>query len=102
MPAILKESIEKRKSIMFKDKFFEELSEKWAGILAKSPVKDMEKNVKAMMASVFDKLDLVTREEFDVQQEVLLHTREKLAALETKIAELERLSQSQPSMQDEL
>ena len=78
------------------------MSAKWADILAKSPVKDIEKNLKAMMVSVFDKLDLVTREEFDVQQEVLLHTREKLTVLEARIAELERLIQAQPSIQDEL
>jgi BMFP domain-containing protein YqiC len=103
MPAILINlGKTKREIAMFKDKFFEELSAKWAEVLAKSPVKDIEKNLKAMMMSVFDKLDLVTREEFDVQQEVLLHTREKLTALETRMAELERLSQMQPSIQDEL
>lgn len=87
---------------MFKDKLFEEFNAKWAAMIEKSPVKDIEKNLKAMMMSVFDKLDLVTREEFDVQQEVLLHTREKLTVLEARMAELERLSQNRPSIQDEL
>lgn len=87
---------------MFKEKIFEELSAKWADVIAKSPVKDIEKNLKAMMSSILDKLDLVTREEFDVQQEVLLHTREKLSTLEARISELERIAQHQPSIQDEL
>ena len=50
---------------------------------------EIEKNVKAMLSQGFAKLDLVTREEFDVQQEVLARTREQLAALETRLTELE-------------
>lgn len=50
---------------------------------------DMEKNVRAFMQSTFSKMDLVTREEFDVQSAVLARTREKLEALEKQIAELE-------------
>lgn len=50
---------------------------------------DMEKNVRAFMQSTFSKMDLVTREEFEVQSAVLARTREKLEALEKQIAELE-------------
>ena len=59
-------------------------------VFAQSPAADLEKNLRALLASAFSKLDLVTREEFDVQRQVLLRTREKLAALEAQIAELER------------
>lgn len=74
---------------MLKQKFFEELGAKVSEIIASSPAADIEKNVKALMASGFSKLDLVTREEFDVQTQVLARTREQLAALEKRIAELE-------------
>jgi BMFP domain-containing protein YqiC len=53
---------------------------------------DVEKNVKTALSGMFAKLDLVTREEFDVQTQVLQRTREKLDALEQQVAEL---SQSQ-------
>jgi hypothetical protein len=70
-------------------KVFEEISSKLGQVLADSPAKDLEKNLRAVLQSVFAKLDLVTREEFDVQQAVLLKTREKLEALEAKVAALE-------------
>ena len=73
---------------MFDPKFFEELSAKISGIIAASPVKDIEKNVKTMMMSMFAKLDLVTREEFDVQRKVLERTREKLDAIEAQLARM--------------
>jgi hypothetical protein len=50
---------------------------------------DIEKNIKAALTSTFAKLDLVTREEFDIQTEVLRRTREKLEALEQRVTELE-------------
>lgn len=58
-------------------------------VLENSPVKDIEKNVKAMMSQGFSKLDLVTREEFDVQAQVLATTRAKLEALEAQVTALE-------------
>ncbi|MCW3479918.1 accessory factor UbiK family protein [Neisseriaceae bacterium JH1-16] len=74
---------------MLSQKLFDEISAKISETIAASPAKDLEKNVKAMMASTFTRMDLVTREEFDVQQEVLVRTREKLEALEARLAELE-------------
>lgn len=50
---------------------------------------DFEHNLRAAIEANLKKLNLVTREEFDIQQQVLLRTREKLELLETKIAELE-------------
>ena len=73
---------------MFDPKFFDELSAKISGMIAASPAKDIEKNVKAMMMSMFAKLDLVTREEFDVQRKVLERTREKLDAVEAQLARM--------------
>lgn len=51
---------------------------------------DIEKNLRAALSATFAKLDLVTREEFDVQTQVLHRTREKLEALEKRVAELEQ------------
>lgn len=75
---------------MLDSKKFDELAHKLSELIAQSPLKDVEKNMRALLASFFAKLDLVTREEFDVQQQVLARTREKLAELEAKLAELER------------
>ena len=68
---------------------FNDLQSKINEALESSPAKDLEKNVKALMAQGFSKLDLVTREEFDIQNQVLAKTREKLEALEKRVAELE-------------
>lgn len=51
---------------------------------------DMEKNARAALQSTFIKLDLVTREEFDVQSALLARTRAKLEALERQLAQLEK------------
>ena len=73
---------------MFDPKFFEELNAKISGIIAASPAKDIEKNVKATLTSMLARLDLVTREEFDVQRKVLEKTREKLDAIEAQLARM--------------
>jgi len=69
--------------------FFSDMQNKINQAIENSPAKDIEKNVKSMMTQGFSKLDLVTREEFDVQAQVLAKTRAKLEALETRLAELE-------------
>lgn len=74
---------------MLGQKLFEELSNKISETIAASPAKDVEKNIKSLMSSTFSRMDLVTREEFDVQQEVLARTREKLTQLEARLARLE-------------
>ncbi|BBI98362.1 hypothetical protein FGKAn22_00550 [Ferrigenium kumadai] len=74
---------------MLNQKFFEDMSAKLNEVVANSPAKDFEKNARALMAQGFAKLDLVTREEFDVQAQVLARAREQLAALEARVAELE-------------
>ena len=74
---------------MIGQKLFEEVSAKIGDTIANSPAKDVEKNVKAMLGSAFNKMDLVTREEFDIQQQVLIKTRTKLIELEERLARLE-------------
>jgi BMFP domain-containing protein YqiC len=74
---------------MQQNRLFEELSGKISALLAQSPAKDTEKNLRAMLASFFSRLDLVTREEFDVQARLLARSREQINALETRVAELE-------------
>ena len=71
-------------------RFLNDVNERMRAILAQSPAADLEKNLRALLASAFSRLDLVTREEFDVQCEVLARTRAKLAELEAKLAELEK------------
>jgi BMFP domain-containing protein YqiC len=74
---------------MEKSNFFTDMQNKINQALENSPAKDIEKNVKAMMSQGFSKLDLVTREEFDVQAQVLANTRARLETLEAQVAALE-------------
>jgi len=69
--------------------FFNDLQSKVNQVIENSPAKDIEKNVKAMMTQGFAKLDLVTREEFDIQRQMLEKTRNKLELVEQRLAELE-------------
>ena len=69
--------------------FLYRLQSKINQAIENSPAKDIEKNVKSMMTQGFSTLDLVTREEFDMQAQVLAKTRAKLEALEARLAELE-------------
>lgn len=85
---------------MLNKNVIEEINAKVGEILQNSPAKDVEKNVRAALSGVFTRLDLVTRDEFDVQQEVLQRTRDKLTTLEAKVTELEQqfgLSESKQS-----
>ena len=68
---------------------FQDLSNKIKDIINSSPLADVDKNVHALIKGALTKMELVTREEFDVQAEVLRHAREQLATLETKLAALE-------------
>jgi len=66
-----------------------EISNKIKEVMATSPLADVEKNLNALLKGAFTKMELVTREEFEVQAEVLRNTRAKLDALEARLAELE-------------
>ncbi len=74
-------------------RFFEDLSkrisERLGEVLASTPAKDVEKNIRSVLSGFFSRLELVTREEFDIQQKVLARTREKLERLEARLEQLE-------------
>ncbi len=80
---------------MLDPKTLEDFSAKMSALFANSPAKDIEKNAKAMVSGMFAKLDLVTREEFDIQAQVLARTREKLQALESRVEALEKARNGQ-------
>lgn len=78
---------------MFDPKNLDDLAHKLAGSLPSGLQvlkQDMERNLRIGLEAAFAKMDLVTREEFDVQAAVLARAREKLQRLETRVAELER------------
>jgi BMFP domain-containing protein YqiC len=72
------------------EKILNDIDRRMREVFAQSPAADLEKNLRALLASFFSRLDLVTREEFDIQRQVLLRTREKITRLEAQVAELER------------
>ena len=76
----------------FDPRLIDDLARRLAGSVPESVValrRDLEQNFKGVLQSGLARLDLVTREEFDVQAAVLRRTREKLEALEQRLAELE-------------
>jgi BMFP domain-containing protein YqiC len=75
---------------MDNQRLLDELGAKIKEVVATSPMRDIEKNMHALLTAAFARLELVTRQEFDVQSEVLARTREKLAKLEAKLTELEK------------
>ncbi len=70
--------------------FIDDIAARIRALMAQGPAADFDRNLRVLLSGFFSRLDLVTREEYDVQREVLLRTREKLAQLEAKVAELER------------
>ena len=74
---------------MIDKRFFDELNERIGEAFRNSPAQDIEKNLKALLASGFARLDLVLREDFEIQQKLLERAQAKLAELETRITELE-------------
>jgi len=69
---------------MMNAKFFEDMSSKLNDVMANSPAKDFEKNARALMAQGFAKLDLVSREEYEVLEQRLAKLEARLASLEAK------------------
>lgn len=70
-------------------KLLDDLNRRMKELVEASPARDIERNLRAFATGAFSRLDLVTREEFDVQQEVLKRAREKIEQLEAKVAALE-------------
>ena len=78
---------------MIDPKHLDDLAQKVAGSLPgglQILKEDMERNLRGVLEAALAKMDLVTREEFDVQSAVLARTREKLQRLEAQVAEMER------------
>src|SRR5882672_6170664 len=74
---------------MIDKRMFDDLNERIADALRNTPAADLEKNLRALFASWADRLDLVAREDFDVQRKLLERAQLKLAELEKRVAELE-------------
>jgi ubiquinone biosynthesis accessory factor UbiK len=74
---------------MIDPKFFDDLRNRIDDALRDSPAQDIEKNLRALLSAWFDRLDLVMREDFEVQKKLLERANAKLAELEARIAELE-------------
>lgn len=77
---------------MLDPKILDDLAARLAEMAASGPARDLEKNAKALLNGLFARLDFVTLEEFEVQREVLARTRQKLEALEARLAALEARS----------
>ncbi|GIL05882.1 MAG: accessory factor UbiK family protein [Burkholderiaceae bacterium] len=74
---------------MDKAPFLDELQNRVLALLADTPAEDLRRNLKALLNQQFARLELVTRDEFDTQSQVLARTRAKLEALEARVAQLE-------------
>ncbi|MFC3338754.1 accessory factor UbiK family protein [Paracandidimonas soli] len=72
-----------------RNEWFEEFQKNVSDLIAKSPAADIERNVRAMMTQTFSRLDLITREEFDVQAQLLERALARIVALEARMRELE-------------
>jgi BMFP domain-containing protein YqiC len=75
---------------MDKSSFLDDLQDRVTAVIQQTPAADLQKNIKALLAQQFTRLELVTREEFDTQTKVLARARAKLEELERRITELER------------
>ena len=75
---------------MSKKDEIQNLSNKIKTLVKNSPISDIEDNINALLKSTFTNMDLINREEYDVQIEVLKKTRAKVEALETKIKDIEK------------
>jgi BMFP domain-containing protein YqiC len=78
--------------------WLEDLQKNLSDLIARSPAADIERNARAMLGQAFTKLDLVTREEFDIQADLLARTRMRVDALQAQVDKLEaRLTQQPPA-----
>ena len=81
---------------MIDKRLFEELNQRISDALRQSPAADLEKNLRALLAGWFDRFDLVSREDFDVQKKLLERAQSKLAELEARIAVVEGHKPDEP------
>ena len=78
-------------------KWIEEIINKINGVVANSPAGDIEKNLRALLQGAFTRLELVSREEFDVQAQVLARTRAQLDQLTARLDTIEQSQESRKS-----
>lgn len=75
---------------MLDNRLLDDLRVRIEAALRDSPAQDIERNLRALLASWFDRLDLVLREDFEVQKKLLERAQSRLAELEARVAELEK------------
>ncbi|WP_442867582.1 accessory factor UbiK family protein [Castellaniella sp. S9] len=80
---------------MAPNQWLDDFQKNMSELLAKTPAADIERNMKALMAQTFARMDLITREEFDVQAALLARTIERVEALEARVQALEQLDKSE-------
>lgn len=73
---------------MDRQSIFQDAQNRITELIRSSPAADVERNVKAMLSQTFQRMDLVTREEFDTQVDLTVRLRQRIEALETQIADL--------------
>jgi hypothetical protein len=87
---------------MDKTRFLDDLQARLASLLADTPAADVQRNLKSLLSQQFSKLELVTRDELDVQARVLARTREKLETLEARVAALETARSAVPPVAERI
>lgn len=75
---------------MSRNAWFEEFQKNVSDLIARSPAADIERNMKAFMGQAFNRMDLVTREEFDIQADLLKRTQQRADDLEKQLLALEQ------------
>ena len=70
--------------------FLQDLQQRVAELFRASPAADLERNLKAMLAQTFQRMDLVTREEFDIALETVARLRARIEALEARLTDASR------------
>lgn len=71
-------------------KILDDLQEKLGQILTSSPAKDIERNIRAILTQALSKLDVATREEYEIQHLIITQLQNRITALEQRVTELER------------
>ncbi|MGB6006958.1 accessory factor UbiK family protein [Castellaniella sp.] len=72
------------------NQWFDDFQKNMSDLLAKTPAADIERNMKALMAQTFARMDLITREEFDVQADLLARALDRVQSLEARVQALEQ------------
>jgi len=81
---------------MTEKRLLEELAQRLNEAFRDTPAQDIERNLRALLVAWFDRLDLVVREDFEVQRKLLERAQAKLAELEARVAELEGRGAGRP------